>query len=290
MAFDKWKIKRKTEKEEKKIGRKEDIANALAESNERRMGLTRRDENVRERLYVEEEHAKYLDREQLARDVREARQKLFIQRDKLLKLMINYNREYKYTMTKPDSAYKKKELLRCSTGAKNSAYALAVVENAIDRLDDIPAEHEWRQIMRDLTKGYKTVNAISIGSDLMTRLAFWLQKAKMDIKGNISVNAMEHYYGKSIDKLLEEENIDHAAAQLLVKDEALDLEDEDKILEAIREGGIYTVSPEEVAQAAEDQSIEAQKTDKQQIFENPEETFSRVNDMSFALDDLPSNL
>ena len=53
---------------------------------------------------------------------------------------------------------------RCSTTAKNAAYALAVVEDAIDRLDSIRSEQEWRDIMRDLTNGYKLVNAISTGT------------------------------------------------------------------------------------------------------------------------------
>lgn len=290
MAFDEWKIKRATKKEEKKVKKEEKIADALADSNEKRMALSKRAEKAKEKSFVEKKQAQYLDRGQLEREVHEIRQNLFVQRDKLLKMMIDYNREYKYVMAKPDSAFKEKELLRCSTCAKNSAYALAVVENAINRLDDIPAEHEWHQIMRDLTNGYKTINAISVGSDLMTRLAFWMQKAKMDIKGNISVNAMENYYGKPIDKLLEQENIGRTAAQFLVKDEALELDDEDKILNAIIWGDIYTVSPEEVARAAEDQSIAAQKSEKQQIFENPEETFSKIDDMSFMLDNMPSNL
>lgn len=106
---------------------------------------------------------------------------------------------------------------RCSTTAKNAAYALAVVEDAIDRLDSIRSEQEWRDIMRDLTNGYKLVNAISTGSDLMTRFVFWLQKAKSEIKGDISVEAMEYYFGKPIDKLLEEQTGTEKAADMLVK-------------------------------------------------------------------------
>lgn len=291
MAFEAFKFNRAAKKEEKKIKKEEKLAKTLEQANAKRMDLAERSEKARAKVEAGTTTSEYLDKEKLQRDIRTARQNLFVQRDKLVKRMINFNREYRYILDKPDSPKKAKELERCSTGAKNAAYALAVVENAIDRLDDIPSEYEWKGIMRDLTKGYKAVNAMSVGSDLMTRLAFWMQKAKMDMKGNISVHAMEHYYGKPIDQLLEQEHIDCNAAQMLVKDEALSLEDEDEIREAVAWGGIYTVDPAEVSQAVEDQSVEAEKNGTEQIVENVEETFSNTSefDMDAALGSRPSN-
>lgn len=289
MIFDdEWKLKRKIKKEEKKVTKDEQLAETLSKASDTRSDLVKRGEKARDKVATEEWYSKKLDRHQLNQEVREARQNLFVQRDKLLRRMVNFNKERQYIMTKPDTEIKRRELNRCSTGAKNAAYALAIVEGAIDRLDDITSEHEWQEIMHDLTKGYKTVNAISVGSDLMTRLAFWLQKAKMDINGNISVHAMEHYYGKPIDELLAQEKIENVASQMLVKDSALDLEDTDQILEAVRWGAIYTIPPEDVANAAEEQSTYARRKGGSQVISNPEETFNKPQDieMEKALDEV----
>ena len=106
--------------------------------------------------------------------------------------------------------------------------------------------------MRDLTKGYKLVNAVSIGSDLMTRLAFWMQKAKSEIKGDISVEAMEYYFGMPIDKLLEEQTGSEKAADMMIENSVLDLEDEDAVLEAIRWGTVFTTKPDETFKEVKD--------------------------------------
>lgn len=77
---------------------------------------------------------------------------------------------------------------------------------------------------------------------------------------------------------------------MLVKDDALDLEDEEAILEAVTWGAIYSVTPDELSQVAEDQSVEAMKTGGPQIIPNPSETFDNPRDISIAFSDLPSNL
>lgn len=294
MIFDEeWKLNRKVKKEEKKVVKDEKLAETLTKASETRSDLTKRSEKARDKVATEQWYSQKLDRHQLNQQIREARQNLFVQRDKLLRRMINFNNERDYILAKPNTEIKKRELARCSTGSKNAAYALAIVENAIDRLDDISTEREWHEIMSDLTKGYKTINAISIGSDLMTRLAFWIQKAKMEIKGDISIHAMEHYYGKPIDELLEQEDLDEVtsdiqkiASQMLVKDEALDLNNTDDILEAVRWGSIFVVQPGDVANCAEEQSANAKRTGRTGIYSNPGETYRQPSqvDMDNALD------
>ena len=159
MAFENWKLNRKVHKQEKKIAKKEELAQTTVRANDSMTNITNRTEKVKEKLNAEEWYSKHLDRANLDTEIHEARQNLFIQRERLLRRLITFNREYKYILQKPDTSIKRRELERCSTGAKNAAYALAIVDEAIDRLDNIRSEHEWRDIMRDLTKGYKLVNA-----------------------------------------------------------------------------------------------------------------------------------
>ena len=289
MAFENWKLNRKVHKQEKKIAKKEELAQTTVRANDSMTNITNRTEKIKEKLNAEEWYSKHLDRANLDTEIHEARQNLFIQRERLLRRLITFNREYKYILQKPDTSIKRRELERCSTGAKNAAYALAIVDEAIDRLDNIRSEHEWRDIMRDLTKGYKLVNAVSIGSDLMTRLAFWMQKAKSEIKGDISVEAMEYYFGMPIDKLLEEQTGSEKAADMLIENSVLDLEDEDAVLEAIRWGTVFTVTPNEASNVAEQQSNKAKSVGGTPIFTKPDETFKEVKDFSaINIDDLPT--
>ena len=281
-------IKKQVKKQEKEIAAAEKKAETLTAANDTLTDLADRREKAQSKVKVEESYSQKLDKLRLEDQISEAREKLFVQREKVMIRLIRYNREYSYVNSQPDSPKKGRELKRCSAGAKNAAYALAVIEDAVDRLDEIPSEYEWRQIMRDLTKGYKMVNAISIGSDLMTRLAFLWQKAKYDIKGDLSVNAMEHYYGRSIDKLLEEQQIDRVASELLVKDDVFKLDNEQEILDAIRWGTIYTIQPGEMASAAEQQSVSARRNHRTAIYDNPEEVFDKPMDIDAALDNLPS--
>ena len=282
------KIKKNVKKAEKKTVEAEKKADLLTGANDKLTDLAERKDKAKFKVNVEEQYQKHLDKKRLEEEISEARSNLYVQRQRLLTRLVRFNREYKYVKMQPDTPVKRKELARCSTGAKNAAYALAVVEEAISRLDDIHSEYEWRDIMRDLTKGYKMMNAVSLGSDLMTRLAFLWQRAKYDIKGSISVDAMEHYYGRSIDKLLEEQQIDKVASDLLVKDQALDLDNEEEIMEAIRWGTIYTIQPGEMADAAQEQSENARRHHRTAIYDNPDETFEQPMDLDAALDSLPS--
>lgn len=292
MSLETWRTKRKAKKAEKKIEKDEKKAEALIEANDIRVDVSHRREAVKGKMNSEEWFSRHLDEVELNRNIHEVRQNLFIQRDKLLRRMIKFNLEYKELIKKPDTKIRERELNRCSTGAKNAAYALSVVTDAIRRLDNVPSEYEWQEIMRDLTKGYKTVNAISIGSDIVTRLAFLFQKARLDIKGDLSVNAMEHYYGKSIDKLLAEEDIDQTATQLLVTDDALSLDDEDEILEAVRWGSIYSVQPQNFSDAAKEVNDISQKNHSIGSVFADNKPIGSINDIDMAeavgYDDIPS--
>ena len=286
--WERHQINKKVRKEERFISDAEKKAKLLGEANDKLADISGRRGEAEQKVKVEERYQKQLDRNKLEDEITSAKSKLYIQRQKLIRRLIHFNNEYSFISTQPDSPKKQKELERCSAGSKNAAYALAVIEQAIDRLDDLPSEYEWREIMRDLTKGYKLVNKISVGSDLVTRLAFLWQQAKYDIKDDISVNAMEHYYGRSIDTLLEEQKIDKVAAEMLVKDEALKMDNEKDIMNAIRWGTIFTIQPSELADAAQEQSINARRNHQQAIYDDPEEVYERPMDLDAALDNLPS--
>ncbi len=280
-------IKKKVKKEEKRISSSEKHIETLTDANETLTELANKRSEIERKERTEEEYSKHLDRERLTDEINKARENLFVQRKRLIRRLISFNGEYKYISAQPDSPVKEDELKRCSAGAKNAAYALAVVEDTIRRLDSIHDEYEWRDIMRDLTKGYKMVNAISIGSDIMTRLAFLLQKARYDIKGDLSIEAMEHYYGRNIDDLLKEQKIDKVASEMLVNDQALELENERQILDAIRWGRIYNVQPNVAADAAEQQSERARRTRTEAVYDNPGEVYDQPMDLDSALEDLP---
>ena len=281
-------IKKTVKKEEKKIKDAEKRAELLVEANDKLTDLADRKGKADIKAKSEEVYHKHLKRSNLENDITAAKSNLYSQRQKLVRRLIHYNKEYGYIYSQPATPMKQRELNRCRTGAKNAAYALSIVEEAIDRLDNLPSEYEWREIMRDLTKGYKLVNSISLGSDLITRLAFLWQKAKADIKQDISVEKMEHYYGRSIDKLLEEQQIDKAASEMLVKDEALTMNNEQEILDAVRWGTIFTIQPSEMASAAQDQSENARRRNQTAIYDDPEEVFEEPMDLDAALDNLPS--
>ncbi len=281
---------RNAKKAEKKMEKRVKEAENLVKANDTLTDIAQKKEKLGDTFASETWYNKHLTRTQLDDEIREARQNLFIQRDRLLFRLKNATKEYKAVLQKPNTSVKRRELDRCSTTAKNAAYALAVVEDAIDRLDSIRSEQEWRDIMRDLTNGYKLVNAISTGSDLMTRFAFWLQKAKSEIKGDISVEAMEYYFGKPIDKLLEEQTGTEKAADMLVKNSLLDLNDEDELLEAIRWGSAFTVTPSEAADVAAQQSTYAGKRGDTPIF-NESRDIKGVDDLDFSAineDDMPT--
>lgn len=284
--WEKYKIKKEVKKETKKTIDAEEKAEALIDANNTLSDLASRRKDAEHKLSTEEEYKKQLDERRLADEISEARSRLFVQRSELLGRVMHFNREYRYISGKPDSPKKRDELERCSAAAKNAAYALAVVENAIERLDTIHTEAKWRELIRDITKAYKMVNGIKIGADLLTRLAFLWQKGKYDIKDDLTIDAMEHYYGRSIDKLLEEQRVDKVASELLVKDEALALDNEQDIIDAIQWGTIFTVQPDELYAAAEQQSERARSTNHDPIYE--ETTYDNPEDLETALDSLPS--
>ena len=101
---------------------------------------------------------------------------------------------------------------------------------------------------------------------------------------------MEYYFGKPIDKLLEEQTGTEKAADMLVKNSLLDLNDEDELLEAIRWGSAFTVTPSEAADVAAQQSTYAGKRGDTPIF-NDSRDIKGVDDLDFSAineDDMPT--
>ncbi len=287
--FDNFKKNLQIKKAEKKIEKIEQKTENLVETNNALSGFSKREKKATDKYADEAWFADYLKRNQLDMAISTARDNLYIQRDKILRRIIRFNKEYNYTRSSDNYPNKQRDLDKYMRASKNAAYALAVVCNAIDRLDDLADEQEWFQIMRDLTNGYKTINAISTGSSIMTRLAFWIEKTKMEMKGDISVAAMEQYYGKPIDELLEDENMDGIAADFLVEDSVAEYSVGEDILRAVSRGDIFKIDPEEVTHIAQEQTVNAREKGKPQVLRG-EKVYADLDDMNSDLDDLPSNM
>lgn len=211
---------------------------------------------------------KRLDANQLKQEVNKAKKNLVVKRDEIVKNISFYQRELEYDSKMQDSGSKASDLKKNATKIKNNYYALALIEQTLDRLDDIVSDHEWHQTIVDLTNGYKAVNAISHGHDRMTRFAFWIQKAKLELKGNFSLQEMENYFGKPIDKLLDEKGIT-SANDGLVGDEILSPMSEMDIRNAARGGRYMVVQPFELAHAAAEQSAAAPSIGAEPVIDSP---------------------
>ena len=262
---------------------------AMSQANDRINTASDKQQHLRTNMEQEEWFSSYLKNHDLRTAVQKAKDDLYIQRDKIRKRMITLVREYHYYKNDTDYPNRRKEMDRCSSGVKNAAYALSVIQEAIDRLDDKITEYEWQQIMKELTTGYKVVNAISTGSGLFTKLVLLIQKARADAHEDVSIAAMEHYYGKDIETLLSEQNATQAVTQMLVNDKVMEVNSERDIDDAIRKGIFFEVSPDEVAKAAEEQSSRAAVTGGERILRESD-TDRPPRSLQDMFDSLPTNL
>ncbi len=277
------------EKIEKAVGAASESVSTMTQTNDRMSAASATQAQLRKNMEQEEWFNSYLKNHDLASAVQRAKDDLYVQRDKIRKRMITLVREYHHYKDDPAYPNRIKEMLRCSSGAKNAAYALSVIQEAIDRLNDKITEYEWAQTMRDLTAGYKVVNAISTGSSLMTRLVLLMQKAKADAHEDISIAAMEHYYGKNIDTLLSEQNATQAVTQMLVNDKVLEMRSDQEIDEAIRRGIFFEMQPDEVTRVAEEQSERASETGGEKIIKDTDQDRAPKN-VQDMFSSLPTNL
>ena len=99
--------KNKAENELKKVQKSTEI---LAETNNAREEVERTRQALTEQQQLQNWLDTQLDQAVLNREIRAARQKLFLQRDKVLKRLMRYNGEYHYQLSEPDSPYKEKKL------------------------------------------------------------------------------------------------------------------------------------------------------------------------------------
>ena len=71
MAFENWKLNRKVHKQEKKIAKKEELAQTTVRANDSMTNITNRTEKVKEKLNAEEWYSKHLDRANLDTEIHE---------------------------------------------------------------------------------------------------------------------------------------------------------------------------------------------------------------------------
>lgn len=310
--FEKLKSNLNIHKKDSAFKEKQRYAENLTRENDSTVEISKNERIVDNKIESEEWFKKQLGQRELEQQVFKAKKLLYIQRDKLLRRILNFNRERKYIMTKPNTAIKKRELMRCSNGAKNAAFALSAVEDALGRLEDIRSEYEWQGIMSDLTSSYKTINSIVTGSNTLNKLAFLVQRTKFHMNEEVSLLSMEHHYGQSVAELLETplENIEMVdyekqvnelknsmdqqslnsynansdrAIDNLVDDSIFGMEDSEEILEAIRWGSIYKIQPVEFSNIVEETNEELKRTGSKVEVENYE-VGKNVNDVSGVTD------
>lgn len=293
MSFGEWReeqrIKRETKKLKKEADREDRRLDAVANANQTRSEIAERREEQRGRSADEDWVSQKLSDDKFNAEVQQVRDKLFVQESKLLKRCCLALGEYRYLKTQKETSGKKKRLEVLKKDAKNSFYAIAIVEQAIERLDDMASAYEWQQIMKELSSAYKMMNAISVGSGLMTRFAFWVKRAKSEIQGEVSIKSMEQHFGMPIDELVSKDITDQLvfdndgteAADALVDNAFLDeiSLDSQKILQAIRDEEYLFISPMEMTKAAEDYNEVAETQGRQPMYTKTEEPLGDIDDM-----------
>ena len=252
--FDEWRMKREAKKVQKAADKEDQRLDTLENLNNTRMENAERTRAQKERAADLEWVDQQVRKRQLLEQIDKAKGEMWVIRDKLTDIIYTAQKEIAYrNANDPATPGRDAKLRKLETKWKNAYYLLALVEQTLDRLSEIPEEHEWQQIVRTLTKGYKTVNAISTGSDWMTRISLWYQKTKFAIKSDVSAINNERYFLTPIDKLIEEENLPKTPTDMLVtasNEEMRELSKED-IMDAARNGAYLSVQPQEMILATE---------------------------------------
>ena len=237
--FEKMKANKKAKADEKKAKQIAVTADTLESANTRRVHARHMNEEKSQKLETEKWHERYLDKESMRENITKVRTNLFIQKDKLCRRIINANKEQEYIRKelpeklRSGSKYNK-EIERCQREAKQSYYALDVVMQWIDSVDNIENEYEWQTIMKDLTTSYKVIHEISDDTGLLVWLAFLINNAKLTNKGKISLTDIENQYKKDINQLLDEVKTNKSLKEL---DEALNIND--NVYELMNEDEVY---------------------------------------------------
>lgn len=283
---------KKARKEQKTLDKKQEELSKLRDANAARMEIERKNQGLDAKIKNEKWLSGELDAKQLEKAIGEAKENLYVQREKLARRLFRANKEYTYiTETMPEGPKRQKELKRCSTTSKNAFYALTLVDETIERLEEAPSEYEWRQIMKSLTNGYKMVNKISVGPNRFARLSFLMNKAKYDMKGKASIASMENYFGKPIDELLDETNVEEDAADIIINDKVMAIQSDEELQNAIYTGEYCNVSPTQLVAVASEQSEKAESKGVEPVIENPFEIEDSIQnlDVNELLDSLPGN-
>ena len=251
--FDEWRMKRETKKMQKNADKEDRRLDSLEDLNNARMENATRTRAQKERASNVEWVDQQLRRNQLLEQIDKAKGEMWVIRDQLTDIIYTAQKEIAYRQTEPATPGRDAKLRKLETKWKNAYYALALVEQTLERLSESPEEHEWQQIIRNLTKGYKTVNAISTGSDWMTRISLWYQKTKFGIKSDVSAINNERYFLAPIDKLIEEENLPKTPADMLITASSSDMKGltKEQIRDAAKNGAFLAMQPEEVIAATE---------------------------------------
>ncbi|MBR3269391.1 MAG: hypothetical protein IKI58_11810 [Oscillospiraceae bacterium] len=251
--FDEWRMKRETKKLQKNADKEDRRLDTLEDLTNARMEAANRNRAQQERASDLDWVAQQVKKREMLEQIDKAKGEMWVIRDQLTDIIYSAQKEIAYRQKEPASPGRDAKLHKLETKWKNAYYALALVEQTLDRLAEIPEEHEWQQIIRNLTKGYKTVNAISTGSDWMTRISLWYQKTKFGIKSDVSAINTERYFLTPIDKLIEEENLPKSPADLLITAKSEDMKGltKEQIQDAAKNGAFLAMQPEEVIAATE---------------------------------------
>lgn len=242
--FEKMKANKKAKADEKKARQISVTADTLESANARRVDARHINEEKTQKLEAAKWHERYLDKESMRDNVTKVRTNLFIQKDKLCRRILNANNELRYIKkqeSKLENATKyDNEKERCQTESKESYYALDVVMEWIDKVDNIENEYEWQIIMKDLTASYNVIHEISDDTGLLAKLAFFINNMKLTNKGKISLSDIEDKYQKDINQLLDYMKTDNEMKKFNVHkyigDNVYELQNEDAVYDSIQWG------------------------------------------------------
>lgn len=260
-------FKRKAEKMEKATDKIERNLDEREEAIQKRKELKERSAVIRERKgnigYTED----LLSKEELRDSINDVRGDLWVTRDKIYDRMVINSREISYLSRNASTPGNNKRKAQLETRIKNDLYALTLIEEALQRIDDAMSEREWNQTLRDLSNGYKTINSFDKESSWLTKFRLKFNKVKSDMK-NRSASTSQHGVTiiKSIDKVTDENEFTQSAEDILVK--AVDYDqlqeiDKDTIFEIARNGEFVNYQPDELRGAAKEAENEVIKEEGQ---------------------------
>lgn len=246
---------RKVEKTKRSVEKMNSKLDKLEMENQIQKEFAERKQKQVQRKDELEFEKKSMSQEELNENIWNAKQKLLDTRTELYDYMRYITWQLKDEEMKDDTdiVRNRKEKLRIKF--KNAVYTMTLIEQTLEKLDDVKSEYKWRSIINGLTNGYKAINALSSGSDFTTRLSNKVQRIIMDVKNSKFSSENEKYFGKTTDHYLKQEgqkDVVDELVDIMVSGNYNDIEkmDRDSFFSALRDGKFISIDTDRFTKAA----------------------------------------